>query len=116
MGAAFGSSGLFTQETVEAQSREIIQLLNAEDYEALKDCTDVRIQKILTQEVIEEAKKQAGTDWGEFQQFGKCYMSEQKLQGKTRAVVQINAAYENIGITYTLFFNEDMKLSGLYIK
>ena len=88
----------------------------AEDYEALKDCTDVRIQKILTQEVIEEAKKQAGTDWGEFQQFGKCYMSEQKLQGKTRAVVQINAAYENIGITYTLFFNEDMKLSGLYIK
>lgn len=116
MGAAFGSSGLFTQETVEAQSREIIRLLNAEDYEALKDCTDVRIQKILTQEVIEEAKKQAGTDWGEFQQFGKCYMSEQKLQGKTRAVVQINAAYENIGITYTLFFNEDMKLSGLYIK
>ena len=28
----------------------------------------------------------------------------------------INAAYENIGVTYTLFFNDDRKLSGLYIK
>lgn len=112
----FGSSGLYTQEAVEAQSKEVIRLLNVNDYEGLKTCMDVRIQSILTQEVIEEAKKQAGEDWGEFQQFGKCYLAEQKYRGRTRAVAQINAAYEKIGVTYTLFFNEDMKLSGLYIK
>lgn len=112
----FGSSGLFTQEEVEAQSKEVIRLLNANDYEGLKACMDVRVQNILTEEVIGEAKKQAGEDWGEFQQFGKCYLAEQKQQGRTRAVVQINAAYEKIGVTYTLFFNDDLKLSGLYIK
>lgn len=112
----FGNSGLFSEAVVEEQSKEVIRMLNEEDYEALKACTDERVQQILTQQVIEDAKKQAGTDWGEFQQFGKCYMSEQKLQGRTRAVVQINAAYEKIGVTYTLFFNDDMKLSGLYIK
>lgn len=112
----FGSSGLFTEAAVETQSKEVIRMLDAEDYEALQTCMDVRMQKILTKEVIEEAKEQAGADWGEFQEFGKCYMTEQRQQGRTRAVVQMNAAYENIGITYTLFFNDDMKLSGFYIK
>lgn len=112
----FGSSGLFTEAAVEAQSKEVISMLDAEDYEALQACMDVRVQKILTKEVIENAKEQAGADWGKFQEFGKCYMTEQRQQGRTRAVVQINAAYENIGITYTLFFNDDMKLSGFYIK
>ena len=112
----FGSSGLFTETAVEAQSKEVIRMLDAEDYEALEACMDVRVQKILTKEVIENAKEQAGADWGEFQEFGKCYMSEQRQQGRTRAVVQMNAAYENIGITYTLFFNDDMKLSGFYVK
>lgn len=112
----FGSSGLFTEAAVEAQCKEVIRMLDAKDYEALEACMDIQVQEILTKEVIENAKEQAGADWGEFQEFGKCYMAEQRQQGRTRAVVQMNAAYENIGVTYTLFFNDDMKLSGLYIK
>jgi len=115
-GLRFGSSGLFTEAEVEAKSKEVIRMLDAEDYEALEACMDVRLQKVLTKEMIEEAKEQAGTDWGAFQEFGKCYMAEQRQQGRTRAVVQMNAAYENIGVTYTLFFNDDMKLSGFYVK
>lgn len=115
-GFRFGSSGQFTEAAVEAQSKEIIRMLNEEDYDALRACTAERMQSILTKEVIDDAKAQAGTDWGSFREFGKCYLSEQRQQGKTRAVAQINAAYENIGITYTLFFDDDMKLSGFYIK
>lgn len=115
-GAAFGNSGLFMQAEVEEKSEEIIRFVNEGDYEALRAASNEQLQKILTQEVIETAKKQAGEDWGDFQQFGKFYMAEQKQQGKTRAVVQVNAFYENTGITYTLFFDADMKLSGFYIK
>lgn len=111
-----GGSGMFTESAVEAQSKEVIRMLNEGDYQALQDCTAVRMKEILTKEVIETAKEQTGADWGEFREFGKCYMAEQKQQGRTRAVAQINAAYENIGVTYTLFFDEDMKLSGFYIK
>lgn len=116
MGLQFGSSGQFQEAAVEEQAKKIVHMLNADDYEAFMACTDESAQKILTKEVIEDAKRQAGTNWGEFQEFGKCYMGEQKLRGRSRAVVQINASYENIVVTYTLFFNPDLKLSGLYIK
>ncbi len=115
-GKEFGSSGLFTKEIVEERSKEVIQLLDAEDYEAVWAVSDDYLQKVLTEEVIDSAKEMAGTDWGEFQSFGKIYLAEQTQQGKTRAVVQMNAAYENIVVTYTLFFDQDMKLSGFYIK
>ena len=116
IGLPFGTSGLYTQAEVEARSKEVIRLLDAGDYEALRAGAADHMQNILTEETIGPAKKLAGMDWGEFREFGKCYLSEQWTRGKTRAVAQINAAYENIGITYTLFFNSDLKLSGLYIK
>lgn len=116
MSLRFGSSGQFQEAVVEEQAKNVIRMINADDYEALRACTDDRVQALLTKDVIEGAKRQAGENWGAFQEFGKCYLAEQKLRGKSRAVVQINASYENIGITYTLFFNPDMKLSGLYIK
>lgn len=115
-GKDFGSSGLFDEKTVEERSKEVIQLLDAEDYDTLLEESNAYMQKVITKETIDEAKKLAGENWGEFQSFGKLYMAEQKQQGKTRAVVQMNAAYENIVVTYTLFFDKDMKLSGLYIK
>jgi len=116
VGVKFGSSGQFQQAAVEEQAKKVIHMINTGDYEALQAATDVRAQKILTKEVIEDAKRQAGTDWGEFREFGKCYFAEQKLRGSSQAVVQFNASYENIAVTYTLFFNPDLKLSGFYIK
>lgn len=116
MGVSFGSSGLFEKAVVEQRSKEVIQILDTGDYEAFKACIAVRVQNVLTKEVIDAAREQAGADWGKFREFGKCYLGEQRYRGETRAVAQINAAYENIGVTYTLFFDEDMKLSGFYIK
>lgn len=112
----FGSSGLYAEATLERQGKEVVRLLDADDYEALRGCSDGEMRKLLTKEAIDSAKKQVGADWGGFQEFGKCYMAELKQRGKIWAVVQMNAAYENIGVTYTLFFNKDMELSGLYMK
>lgn len=112
----FGKSGLFQEDLVEQKSREVIRLLNAEDYEALKSCSVDEMKTVLKKDVIDRAKDLAGTDWGKFHQYGKCYMWEQKVRGRIFAAVQMNAAYENIGVTYTLLFDKEMKLSGLYIK
>lgn len=112
----FGSSGIFQEKAIEEKSKEVIRLLDAGDYQALREASDIHMQDFLNPGVLEPAKNQAGADWGEFLDFGKVYMSEIKQRGEHSAIVQINAAYENIGVTYTLFFNEDMELSGLYIK
>lgn len=115
-GMEFGSSGIFTKEQVEEQSKKVIHLLDAEDYEAVRALSDEKLKQLLTNELIDRAKEQTGKDWGAFIDFGKCYMAEQKQQGKVMSIVQMNAAYENIGVTYTLFFNENMELTGLYMK
>lgn len=115
-GAEIGSSGLYTEAAVEERAKAVVEMLNAGDYEALQECSDKKMSAYSTKEALDGAKKQVGTDWGEFQKFGKFYMQELKQQGKIYAVVQIYAAYENLGVTYTLSFDENMKLSGLYMK
>ena len=61
-------------------------------------------------------KKLFGEDWGEFVTFGNIYLGEVVQMGKSYAVVQINATYENTGITYTLMFDKEMKLCAFYVK
>ena len=100
VGMEMGSSGVF----------------DADDYETLKKSSSEAMQKALTKEQIDEARRMTGKEWGRFQEFGNCYMGEQKVRGKVWAVVQINAAYEKIGVTYTMLFDEDMQLAGLYMK
>lgn len=115
-GAEIGNSGLYTEAAVEEQAKAVVEMLHAGDYEALQECSDKKMKAFVTEGTLDGAKKQVGTDWGAFQKFGKCYMQELKQQGKIYAVVQIYAAYENLGVTYTLSFDENMQLSGLYMK
>ena len=112
----FGTSGLFEEAAVEQRSREVIQMLDEGNYEALQACSDKMLHAILNEAAMEMVKSLSAKDWGAFQGYGKFYLAEQTQQGKTRAVVQMNASYEKVAVTYTLFFDEDLTLSGLYIK
>lgn len=116
IGMEMGTSGIFDSSMVEERSKEVIRLLDADDYETLKAYAVEQMQDVLNKERIDEARKMTGEEWGNFQEFGKCYMAEQKFRGSVTAVVQINAAYEKIGVTYTLLFDKDLKLAGLYMK
>ena len=43
-------------------------------------------------------------------------MSEIRQRGQRYAVVQVAVMYENVEVTYTITFDENMKLAGLYMK
>ncbi len=61
-------------------------------------------------------KEQIGTEWGEFKSFVSVYTGEIKQMGKKFAVTEITALYENRSVTYTISFDEEMKLAGIYMK
>ena len=65
---------------------------------------------------MENAKKQISDNLGERLQFGNIYISELVQQGAHYAVGEINVTYENTSIVYLVTFNEDMLLSGLYMR
>lgn len=110
-------SSVFNKDKVITQAESIIELLNKDDYDTIKNqYADTKMAKVLEGTVLADAKKQIGSDWGEFKSFTSVYTAEIKQMGKHYAVAQITALYDNRSVTYTISFDEGMKLAGLFMK
>ena len=70
----------------------------------------------MTEEFMQNAKAQLGGDWGEFQDFTNSISVEVVQQGKHFALTELTALYENRSVTYQISFNENMELSGIYMR
>lgn len=111
-----GSSGKFTQEALEDKVTSVILLLDQNDFETLKMDASVEMQSVLEQESIDKARAVIGGDWGAMQAVGTIYAQEVKQHGKLYAVTQTVVIYSNVDVVYTISFDENMKLAGIYIK
>ena len=110
------NSEIFSSEVVEAEMKNVIELLNKEDYEALHEISDDTMKEFLTPEVWGDAKVQFSENWGALEKLGNIYLSEAEQNGLPMVAGQVKATYENVKVTYTIVFNEEMQLAGLYIK
>lgn len=108
---ALEDSEIFDAEEVEETSEQIIQYLNEEDYESLKDLSVEEMKSVMTREKMTEAREKVGSDWGEFQSVKEIQTGALKQRGVNSAVVQMTVAYENREVVYTFAFNEDMQLA-----
>lgn len=109
-------SKIFDASTVQEMTEQVIELVDAENYEELKKYADDAMIEMLSEDVIGAAKDMIGEDWGERQSLGNIYMAECRQMGMRNVLVQINASYENANVTYSLSFDEDMELNGLWMK
>lgn len=109
-------SDIFSEEEVISKSKEIVQLIDDGEFDKINEESVKEIQDINLEEKVTKAKNELNKDFGEFVSYGKIYTAEQTQMGKTYAVVQMNVAYKNISVTYTLSFDKDMKLAGIYMK
>ena len=50
------------------------------------------------------------------QSIVKVYMQGLKQKGKVMVVTQVDAVYENVSVVYTISFDEDLRLGGLYMR
>ena len=110
------SSDLFDAEEVKAKAEEVVQLLNAEDYDSLQEMTVEEVRFNMKKERMDEAKEQIGSDWGEFQSIEEISTAERSQRNVKAAVVQMVVAYENKDITYMLAFNTDMQLAAFGLQ
>ena len=110
------SSDLFDADEVKAKAEEVVQLLNAEDYDSLQEMTVEEVRFNMTKEKMDEAKEQIGSDWGEFQSIEEISTAERSQRNVKAAVVQMVVAYENKDITYMLAFNTDMQLAAFGLQ
>lgn len=109
-------SKYFNEEKVEAAMKETIELLDEGDYALLKERSSSQMQPLLNEETMNQAKGLLSDDWGERQRFGAVYMVELTQGNQHLAVGEITVVYENVSATYRLTYDEDMRLSGIYVR
>ena len=109
-------SKYFNKNQVETAMKETIELLDAGDYIALQENVTPRMQTLLNAETIDDVKGALSDDWGERKMFGAAYMVELVQGNKHFAVGEITVTYENVSATYRLTYDEDMRLSGIYVR
>ena len=112
----FGTSGKYDAAVVEAKAKQVIQLFDEADYEALREMCDETMKRYTTKENMEPARDMIYKDWGDFESFGSVYMMEMQQMNLKGVVVQVSALYENVGVNYMISFDEDMRLIGILMR
>ena len=112
--AALGDN--LSQEAVTASVENVVIMLNQNDFDGLQELAVDELKSKLTQETMDEVRKNISEDWGEMQSIGKVYMQGLKQKGKVMVVTQVDAVYENVSVVYTISFDEDLRLGGLYMR
>lgn len=109
-------SKVFDVNVVEAQAQTVIDCLDRDDYEALKEMSDDKMRDFLNNHDLKSDKSLLAEDWGKREKIGKVYMVEMTQKGKKSAVVQMHVQYENANVMYTISFNRDMELQGFWMQ
>lgn len=112
--AALGDSP--SQEEITASVENVIELLNKNDFETLRSISIEKMQPIWTQETIDQARQNISDDWGEMQSIGKVYIQGIKQRGEFMIVAQVDVMYEKVSTVYTISFDKDLRLEGLYMR
>ncbi len=106
----------FTQEEISAEVQRVIKLLDQDDFEALQETSTDEIRAVMTQETIDKVRQSISSDWGSRQSFGHVYARGAKQRGKYITVTQTDVIYENISVVYTISFDRELRLAGIYMR
>lgn len=113
---SLGNDGGVSESQVEELMKETVVLLDEGDYASLQAMAVSQMVTFLNEETVNAARLQISDNWGERTRFGTAYITE-VTQGNTKyRVGEITVSYENVNIIYTLTYDDEMKLAGLYMR
>ena len=107
----------FNQEKVEEAVKDVIDMVNKKDIEGIQEISNEEMKEGMTEEVLNQLFD-AMKDFGEYKEITKIDITgvENKTSNKSIALAVVKAKYENKNVVYTISFDTDMKLAGLYLK
>ncbi|MBW6473127.1 MAG: DUF3887 domain-containing protein [Anaerolineaceae bacterium] len=107
----------FNEEEVKLLSRDIVSLLNTQDSEGLRAIFTEQMKAAITDDVFVQiyAAIEGG---GTFEVIENITVvgSSDKSTGEEFATAVVTAKYEKQTFTYTITFNKQMQLAGLYYR
>lgn len=109
-------SKVFDEEEVLEQAEYVISCLDMEDYQELQKISDDSMKEFFKSHDMSADRKMIAEEWGSQEKIGNVYLVEVSQGGKKSAIVQIHIEYENVSVMYTISFDRDMKLDGLWVQ
>lgn len=108
-------SNIFDQEMVEKKADEVVHLLDERNIDTVLDMCDDRLRSSLDTEGLLKILDEMNFNGLEKLDNAYAFEVSSVLDG-TYATCIVNASYENSIATYTLSFDQDLNLIGLYVK
>lgn len=102
----------FKEEELKSAAEEIIADFNAEKYDDVISNGTEEIKSQLTANQLEQAWNTVGKDLGNYEELSKVVYTEKDGIATVIAI----AKYENKKIQFTISYDKDMKLCGIYMK
>ena len=108
----------FDKDNVESASKQVVSYLNAADYDSVCSMLREDLQKVLPPEDLKSAVEKTYGNAGSFVDYKNVVIIGQKVKStkEDSAMAIVVAKYENQNVTFTLSFDTDMKLIGIYMK
>lgn len=111
------NADILNADIIEERTKEIIRMVENRDYSTLSDSyATEEMKQYLTDEYMDSAMDAISGDWGKYQFMGTIYMQEIRENSDDYIVAQVVATYENVSVTYTLTYDSELMLAGLYMK
>ena len=107
---------IFEQEQLEQQTLQIVDWLNAEEYEQVYETFREDMKQVLSVEELNSACTETYGDAGSFVQVSSTVVNGQKIEEEDYAVVMVKAQYEKQIVTFQVGYDVDMQVVGLYMK
>ena len=108
----------FDKDEVGSAAEEIVGLATTGDYDSIINALRDDLKSSITADQLKEGWAPLLEKAGAFDSITKTVFSstKDKTTGEEYAVVQLMAKHENANLIYTLSFDKDLALVGLYLK
>lgn len=106
----------FDESKVKSSSQEIVQMFCKGDYDKIVDQMSDKMKSAINAEQLKEAWDPMQGKLGEFKSISKEAAVGKEIEGEDVATVVEIVEFENGKAQFTITYNKDMKLEGLFIK
>ena len=105
-------SDAYNEDEVKAAAEEVINELNDKNYDGILEDSSDELKISLPDNKLQETWEGFSKDIGKFNSISNMTLAEKNGY----AVAITNVKYDNKKVTFTLSFNKEMKLAGIYMK
>lgn len=107
----------FDEEQVEQAAENVVNQLVSGEYEAVVSEMSSEMKEAVTAEALAANMEAMNAQTGAFQEYkSTAAVGQAGADGADIAVVVVVAAFEKCNVTYTISYNTDMELIGLWMK